>query len=328
MDGVNSRVSELLVMLSYRRPHTSSNEKIFTSKFILPLGVTAVGTLPDGAAAYVKFIPTEDGEDSRTLFSSHLDTVHRDDAMQEVLFDAVSQTAFKTDGTPLGADDGAGVWLMMQMIRAEVPGTYVFHRGEERGGIGSSHIAANFEDFLGLHDRAVAFDRKATSSVITHQSHGRCCSDTFAEALCGEFNDRMPDDIFAPDPTGVYTDTAEYVDAIGECTNVSCGYYSEHTSQESLDVAFLERLADACINIDWENLPTVRKPGEEDEESKWPFTSWGVGGSRLEDEFDMEDLTVGELMKMSDKAVEDMCWDFPTTAANALIMIRNKLESE
>jgi hypothetical protein len=41
----------------------------------------------------------------------------------------------------LGADDAAGVWLLCEMIRAGIPGLYVFHRNEERGGRGAEFFA-------------------------------------------------------------------------------------------------------------------------------------------------------------------------------------------
>ena len=65
---------------------------------------------------------------------------------------------------------------------------------------------------------------------------------------------------YTKDDGGVYTDSAEFIDIIPECTNLSVGYYKEHTHTESQDIEHLERLANACIRVDWENLPTVRNP--------------------------------------------------------------------
>jgi len=44
------------------------------------------------------------------------------------------------------------------------------------------------------------------------------------------------------DDGGVYTDSAEFVDIIEECTNLSVGYFSEHTTSEKQDIDFLELL--------------------------------------------------------------------------------------
>jgi hypothetical protein len=140
------------------------------------------------------------------------------------------------------------------MIMNNLPGHYVFHAAEEVGGVGSSKLADSGV-LKGHFDRAIAFDRKATHSVITHQACGQCCSDEFADALCDQLNIADSTFIFAPDDTGVYTDTAEYIDQIPECTNVSVGYYSEHTPNESLDYTFLEQLAAAVLLVKWEELP-------------------------------------------------------------------------
>ena len=67
---------------------------------------------------------------------------------QEVFLDTFG-TAFVDHASDcLGADDGAGVFLMLEMIDANVEGTYIFHRGEERGGWGSSQIAELHADYI------------------------------------------------------------------------------------------------------------------------------------------------------------------------------------
>ena len=66
---------------------------------------------------------------------------------------------------------------------------------------------------------------------------------------------------YKPDDTGVYTDSAEFVDSIPECTNISVGYQSEHTFRESQDLYHLNKLAQACLDVEWEKLPTKRVAG-------------------------------------------------------------------
>lgn len=212
------------------------------------------------------------GGGSKTLFSCHIDTVHRAEGLQIV--DTVDGFALLPDDSPsscLGADDSAGIWIMCQMIEAGVAGTYIFHRGEERGGIGSKGMAEHYADWLRQFDRAVAFDRKATHSVITHQGMGRCCSDDFALQLADALNAALPEEhaFMTPDDSGVYTDTAEYTALIPECTNVSCGYYDEHTSAERLDLKFVHALRDACCATDWDTLPTVREARDEPYAGHW-----------------------------------------------------------
>lgn len=191
--------------------------------------------------------------DSRTVFASHLDTVCKEHTQVIHQFEG---DLIKTDGkTTLGADDKAGVTIMLWMIKHNIPGLYYFFIGEEVGCIGSG-LAAKYGDFKGKYDRIISFDRKGTNSVITYQSSSRSCSDDFAKQLAKELNKSGLS--YKLDDTGVYTDSAEFVDVIPECTNLSVGYYSEHTFRESQDIKHLTKLANSCLLVDWENLVTKR----------------------------------------------------------------------
>lgn len=195
--------------------------------------------------------------ESRTIFASHLDTVS---SKHENVTHILDGETIRTDGTTtLGADDKAGVSIMIWMIKHNIPGTYYFFIGEEVGCIGSG-LAAKYGEFQGLYDRIISFDRRGTTSIITHQSWARCCSDEFADAFCAELNKSDYKLNYIKDDGGVYTDSAEFVDLIPECTNVSVGYYSEHTKNENQDIRHLINLASACLLVDWENLPTKRNP--------------------------------------------------------------------
>lgn len=248
-------------ILEIKRPHNGRGEARLISEFITPMAPVELANPKTGEVyAFVMQVGV-----SRTLFTAHLDTVHSTEGTSLL---KIEDDILSVDGGGvLGADDGAGVWLLLRMIQAGKPGMYMFTRGEEKGGIGAKGVASHHSSVLGMVDRAIAFDRKATHSIITHQGWGnRCCSDKFANALADGLSDTMSnlgsDFFFAPDDGGVYTDTAEFTDDIGECTNVSIGYYNEHTQAEHLDLTYLLAMEQACIAFDWESLPTVRKPGE------------------------------------------------------------------
>jgi hypothetical protein len=204
---------------------------------------------------------------SRTIFASHLDTACKEATPVTHVFDG---NMIKTDGkTILGADDKAGVTILLHLIKNKIPGLYYFFIGEEVGCIGSG-LAAKYDKFKGLYDRIISFDRRDTGSVITFQSSSRCCSDAFADELSKQLNKRGGMS-YKKDDGGVYTDSAEFTHLIPECTNISVGYYKEHTTNESQDIKHLAKLADACLLIDWENLPTRRDP------SKTEYKSYNYG---------------------------------------------------
>ncbi|MDR3159791.1 MAG: hypothetical protein LBU11_12490 [Zoogloeaceae bacterium] len=187
-----------------------------------------------------------------SLFLAHTDTVHHEDGTQNLFVD--DEGRIVSDGTCLGADDGAGLYLLHRMLEAGVPGYYLFCRGEECGSPGSTFAAKHF-DWRRIR-RCVAFDRANQTNVITHQFGGRCCSDGFAQALADALNAHGL--FYKPDETGIFTDSANFMDVIEECTNLSVGYQNQHTACETLDWRFLLRLADACCLLDWDALPVLR----------------------------------------------------------------------
>lgn len=230
-------------------------------------------------------VPRENGNRATTLFTSHTDTVDRptanplkdrkalayDDTFGHVFLDTKNVV-----GTCLGADDGAGVWLMLEMIKAKVPGGYLFCRGEERGGVGSGAMANSAVDkaWLKTFEVAVALDRPRTNEVITHQRGGtRCASDKFGDALAAALNKQNPHFKYAKSSAGVYTDTYEFRGLIAECVNIGVGYSNQHGVTETLDYAHLVALRDAMIALKWDALPVDRDPTIAD-------TSWQWGRQR------------------------------------------------
>lgn len=255
----------LLEILSAKRPHNDPYEKAFVQKTIVEriesLGHTVIKTGP--MENLVVIIPTnEKGDVNKVLFSCHTDTVHHTGGENKIIADANLGVVY-TDGKGhdcLGADDGTGVWIMLKMIEAGKPGTYVFHRGEEKGCVGSYWMSQDksTQEFLKKYDVAVAFDRKDHDDVITHQRGRRCCSEEFATALAKALNDTHVDFKYKPSPHGIYTDTANYDELIKECTNLSVGYDGAHSAGEMQDLNHARALLAAAIQIDWEKLPAVR----------------------------------------------------------------------
>ena len=313
-------VTRLLSILALKRGYQSVGEAVAVERYLMPYKPTVFSDpkTTEPLAYVVVTDPT-----SKTLFSCHTDTVHapsddRATMNNHVLYDANIGVAYKdsTDPTPLGADDGAGWWLMLEMIDAGVPGHYFFHVGEERGGIGSKGMADLHPMMLKRFDRAIAFDRRGTTSVITEQGwSGQCASDTFAQALADRLNETDPEAFaFAPDPTGIYTDTAEYAELIPECTNISCGYDHEHSSAETLDVDFLVRLRDACCTIDWETLPVERDPTVK---QVLTWTRSKVTKLFPSDAYDIAGMTRKQALKY--------CKKYPEEAAEMLLELADEL---
>ena len=252
-----------------RRPRFAgtAGEQYVIDKYL----TTLPGAIQDGFGNIWVTVDKADGSNPTTMFSSHTDSVHRKKDTDTYKLSIKKAWLEVKGGGVLGADCGTGIWLMLNLIQAKVPGVYIFHREEEIGGNGSMHIVTKHAmviEGLGLK-RCIAFDRKGTNHVITHQGGTRCCSDTFGDALADALNAGSGMD-FDLNDGGSFTDSANYTDLIGECTNLSVGYYDQHTQSECQDLSFCTHLAKQLIKIDWEALPTARAPGEEDPDTfKW-----------------------------------------------------------
>ena len=252
-------------MHTYMRPAGSKAEAAFCKRYLDNLP----GMTSDAEGNRILRIG---GDEVRVLWSSHTDTVHNKSGTQKLMYGggflSLHADALGVSNC-LGADCTVGIWLMREMILRGIPGLYVFHAGEECGGRGSSYIAKKTPEILKGIDYAIAFDRKGTNSVISHQM-SRCASDVFVAALSRQLGSN-----FSGDDTGTFTDTANYTDIVPECTNISVGYYSQHTASEVLDVSFAVHLLDVIHNnLDVSSLPVMRDPTVVDKDD------WGYGGWR------------------------------------------------
>ena len=249
--------STFLSLVTKTYPHFDGNpHEKEVLKFLPPLQSDKFGN-------YYKIIKGDD----TTMFTSHLDTADRKQ-VDTVLFSKMEDgdEYIYTDGMSiLGADDKSGVAVMLYMMAHNIPGIYYFFIGEERGGIGSRALASEYDSFEFLKNvkRCVSFDRRKTGSVITSQYGRVCCSNEFGGALCKEYNKSGLN--LSIDPTGVFTDSASFMDDIPECTNVSVGYNNEHTGREIQNMTYLIKLAEASLKVNWSELPTVRKVGLNEE---------------------------------------------------------------
>ena len=258
----------LLQILQTHRPSWGS------TKWFEPLLMGALQALGSDMH-YVKdkhgnyFVLVGDSEQSDVAFTSHLDTVARPSSVSPdvgctnkgVLFVKNPQQA-----DCLGADCGAGIYLMLEMLRRGVHGRYCFFVDEEVGCEGSAASVKDDTGFWTGVKAMISFDRRG-DGIITHQNYQRCCSDTFAKTLAERLG-RTEQHL----QKGVYTDSAEFVDIIPECTNVGVGYMHEHTPDEVLDLNILGQVLERVLQDGtFSHLPIERDPKvvEQDLSSQW-----------------------------------------------------------
>jgi len=305
----------LLDILTFRRPHNSNGEKAFIKKYMSRFEPIEL----QGEIVAYRYDNLKDSK-NKILWSSHIDTVHdpkNKRIKQDVYLDSKANIIFidEKKADCLGADDGAGVALMLSMIEHDVHGYYLFHRGEELGRIGSSKIAQFMTEHIATFTHAIAFDRRGTGSIITHQSMSRTCSDRLGDQLADLLGGS-----FKRDNTGSYTDTYSYYDLIPECTNISIGYDSEHSPRECLDLDHVISLSSAICSIDWAgiDLITDRDPSALDDyyRGDW-WSSYSFGGYDLSI-YDLESMNMTDryhYLKSLDKLdlvnlIEDLLFEY------------------
>ena len=187
------------------------------------------------------------------LFTCHLDTYPLLSISEEITI-IEDENIIRTDGsTLLGADDKAGMTVMLTMIQAGVPGIYGFFLAEEIGLLGSEFAAGDstWQELMKDVDAVISFDRRGTSSVITHQGGKRTCSKKYADQLCKAFH--MHGLNLKPDEHGSSTDSLSFFRANKQlqCTNISVGYGNAHSNTEFQDISYLELLCNAVIHMTW-----------------------------------------------------------------------------
>lgn len=219
--------------------------------------------LPPGASkvedAYGNvFVLVGDSEQSDVAFTCHMDTVARPKSKApEVSINAMGMAYVSNpwEADCLGADDAAGIAVLLTMLEHAVHGRYCFFKDEEVGCYGSSHSAKDKTGFWTGVKAMISFDRRGDDVVIA-QRGSNCCSNEFAMELAhrlGRYSGNIK--------SGIYTDSAEFVHLIPECTNIGVGYQNEHTPEEALDLVIFDKLVQHCIAPGtFQNLPIKRVP--------------------------------------------------------------------
>ena len=97
------------------------------------------------------------------------------------------------------------------------------------------------------------------SDIVNVQSGGVCCSDEFITA------NKFDSHFGYSSARGSFTDSANFTDEFSnsgfkECTNLSIGYFDQHTKNEKQDLTFLiDILLPKLLTFNWDDLQVFRK---------------------------------------------------------------------
>ena len=151
---------------------------------------------------------------------AHLDTVFKNPPT-DIFFDQKKNVLWAPNG--LGADDRAGVFAIVQIVRAGYKPHIIFTTDEEIGGHGASKLALLDCPFKELK-YIIELDRRGSNDCVFYDCENQEFVE-YVEQFGFEYN------------FGSYTDICEFCPAWGIAgVNLSIGYKDEHSTSETLFV--------------------------------------------------------------------------------------------
>ena len=148
------------------------------------------------------------------MLVAHIDTVHKT-SPHEVFWDKKQNVLWSPTG--LGADDRAGVWAILQLLKHK---PYVLFCDEEETG-GKGAIQASKDLWPNVHF-IIELDRKGKNDAVFYD----CDNEEFTDFIC-EFGFK--------ESIGSFSDISFLCPSWGIAgVNLSIGYYRQHTDLETL----------------------------------------------------------------------------------------------
>lgn len=139
----------------------------------------------------------------------------------------------------LGADDGIGICIALQLLNKLEDIKVIFTTKEEAGGIGAYTACYNIDFFKNVNFFIQA-DRKGNSDLITNTNGIKSGSIDFVSDISD-----LSEKYGYKENTGTFTDVGIFAEEFQlSGVNVSCGYRNEHTKSEYTVISDAEN----CLN--------------------------------------------------------------------------------
>ena len=157
--------------------------------------------------------------DIPVALTAHLDTVFKE-APQRIFYDRVKNVMWSPEG--LGADDRAGVYAIIQIIKSGLRPTIIFTTDEELGCKGAEKLVKDMPNAPTDLKYIIELDRKGSDDCVFYQ-----CNNPDFENYIESFGFVMN--------FGSFSDISEICPPWGVAgVNLSIGYYDEHSYSETL----------------------------------------------------------------------------------------------
>lgn len=164
---------------------------------------------------------------------AHMDTVHKQ-IPKNIFFDRENGVIWSPEG--IGADDRAGVFAIMQIIKSGLRPNIIFTRDEEIGGLGATAVAKRGNPF-GKLQYLIQLDRRGEKDCVFYD----CDSASFEKYI----------ETFGFETAwGSFSDISEICPLWGVAgVNLSVGYFNEHTFSEYLRTDILLNTIDKVTEM-------------------------------------------------------------------------------
>ena len=219
---------------------------------------------------------------------AHLDTVHRE-RPQFIFRDKEEDIVWSPQG--LGADDRAGVFMILEILASGFLPHVIFTTDEEKGGIGASALADHKNPFKDLR-YMIELDRSGYIDCVFYECNNK------------EFEKYVESFGFKTD-WGTYSDICELCPAWGVAgVNLSVGYFYEHTLGELLNTSVMyETIAKVKLMLMEMDIPSFKFIPYEN-------TAWHYNGSIVKCEGCKSYLTEVEAIPVL-RGSEEIVWYCP-----------------
>lgn len=158
---------------------------------------------------------------------AHMDTVFKSPPRQ-IYFDNDFWTFWSPDG--LGADDRAGIYIILKILQTNLRPTIIFTEDEEIGGIGASKLVKNFPKPPTDLKYLIQLDRRNDNDAVFYDC-GNVDFIKYIESFGFKYADGLFSDISIICP---------YWNLAG--VNLSVGYNNEHSYIETCNIKATERI--------------------------------------------------------------------------------------
>lgn len=155
---------------------------------------------------------------------AHMDTVFTNTPV-DIYYDKEANVLWSPQG--LGADDRAGVWAILSILKTQLRPSVIFTMDEECGGLGASALIKKYKKPLTDLKYVIQLDRQGMDDCVFYD----CDNRDFVEYV---------------ESFGFHEQIGSFTDISIICpewkvagVNLSVGYFREHSPTETLNVSYL-----------------------------------------------------------------------------------------